>query len=146
MTTNSQHEIPVLIEAYEVLSWIREVSGADLVFLGHPVVIACAIIALYPSIGKVTAPTKHGAKEALADLRVPGAGDCVRVAVHALQSGGSATDMLDEMRRYWSRSQAGGHKGNVDPGIAQAIKLEPYFRENVGPWLALNITSANPGS
>lgn len=146
MSSALEHEIPELLEAGEVLSWIRDVSGADLVFPGHPVVIACAIIALYGALPQVTAGTEQGSIEALADGRVPGTGDCVRCAVHALQSGGTVSEMLDEMRRYWSRSQAGGHMGNVDPGIAQALKLEPYFRENVEPWLALSTKPQYSGS
>ncbi|WP_274644729.1 hypothetical protein [Pseudomonas serbica] len=136
MTSRLQHELPKLHETNEVLSWIRQVSGADLVFPGHPVVIACSIMALYSDIAQVTAPaTEVGSAEAMADGRVPGAGDCVRAALHALTSGASVGEMLETMRRYWSRSQAGGHMGNVDPGIAQALKLEPYFRENVENWL-----------
>jgi hypothetical protein len=142
MTTNSQHEIPKLRETNEVLSWIRQVSGADLVFPGHPVVIACAIMTLYPNIAQVTAPaTEGGSAEAMADGRVPGTGDCVRSALHALTSGDSVSEMLEAMRGYWSRSQAGGHMGNVDPGIAQAMKLEPYFSENVETWLARDTTA-----
>lgn len=141
MTTQSQHEIPKLRETNEVLSWIRQVSGADLVFPGHPVVIACAIMTLYPNLAQVTAPaTEGGSAEAMADGRVPGTGDCVRSALHALTSGASVSEMLETMRRYWSRSQAGGHMGNVDPGIAQAMKFEPYFRENVETWLGLDTT------
>lgn len=144
MTNDSQHELPKLPklrETNEVLSWIRQITGADLVFPGHPVVIACAIMTLYPNLSQVTAPaTDVGSTEAMADGRVPGTGDCVRAALHALTSGASVSDMLEAMRRYWSRSQAGGHMGNVDPGIAQALKLEPYFRENVEAWLGLDTT------
>lgn len=141
MTSRSQHEIPKLHETNEVLSWIRQVSGTDLVFPGHPVVIACAIMALYPDLAQVTAPaTEGGSAEAMADGRVPGAGDCVRAALHAFTSDASVGEMLEGMHRYWSRSQAGGHMGNVDPGIAQALKLEPYFRENVENWLGLVTT------
>lgn len=146
MSSALEHEIPELLEAGEVLSWIREVSGTDLVFPGHPVVIACAIIALYGALPSVIAGTENGSIEALADSRIPGTSDCVRCAVHALKSGRSVSEMLDEMRRYWSRSQAGGHMGNVDPGIAQALKLEPYFRENVEPWLALSSKPQYSGS
>ena len=144
MTTDLPHEIPNYIESGEVLSWIRKVSGADVVFPGHPVVIACAIMALYRDVGQVTAKTKHCSRQAMADMRVPGAGDCVRAAVHALTCGSSVGEMLDYMRQYWSRSQAGGHKGNVDPGIAQALKLEPYFRDNVETWLGLTAMPQNP--
>jgi hypothetical protein len=105
MTTHSQHQIPKLRETNEVLSWIRQVSGTDLVFPGHPVVIACTIMALYPNLAQVTAPpTEGGSAEALADGRVPGAGDCVRSALHALTSGASVSEMLEMMRQYWSRS------------------------------------------
>lgn len=143
MSSALKHVIPELLEIEDVMSWIREASGADLVFPGHPVVIACAIIGLYGDLPQVNAATDLGSTQAMADQRVPGTGDCVRVALHALQSGGSISEMVDDMRRYWSRSQAGGHMGNVDPGIAQAMKLEPYFRENVMNWLALSDTQ-NP--
>lgn len=136
MTTTLTHEIPELQETGEVMSWIREVSGADLVFPGHPVVIACAIMALYSSKSQAMAGTELGSIDAMANLTVPGTGDCVRVALQAMKNGVSESEMLDEMNRYWSRSLAGGHIGNVDPGIAQAMKFAPYFRENVGPWLA----------
>jgi hypothetical protein len=36
--------------------------------------------------------------------------------------------------------------GNVDPGIAQAMKLEPYFRDNVETWLGLTPTKRHSGA
>lgn len=78
-----------------------------------------------------------GGATALADSRIPGAGDHVGAAMRTLEFGSRGADadtMIAHARRYWESGQAGGHVKNVDAGMAQAEKIEPYFRAVSAEW------------
>lgn len=118
---------------------IESLTGDWPVYPGHPLVLAAAIIELFPDFAAANKLTVHGWSEALADYRVPGAGDHVGAAMHTLALGaqGASVDvMVQYANAYWDRGKAGGHSTSVEPGRRQAHALEHHFREHVKAWLA----------
>lgn len=118
---------------------IHELTGTWPVYPGHPLVLATAIMRVFPSYAAAAAPSDHGWCEALADSRITGAGDHVSAAMGVLQlgaSGAHADAMVERARDYWDRGNAGGHTKNVAPGQAQAMSVEPHFRELAKRWFA----------
>ena len=79
-------------------TFIREETGESLVYPGHPLVVATAIMAAFPDFCSANKPTKNGWCEALGDNRIPGAGDHVGAAMRCLQIGseGSTPDQMIE--------------------------------------------------
>lgn len=101
-------------------------TNSGVVYPGHPLVLATIIMEIYGSFDEANAPTGHGWCEALADHRIPGAGDHVGAAVRTLAigaKGGTADEMIAYANRYWSEGNAGGHLKNVVAGQQQADAL-----------------------
>ncbi|ENG0049967.1 hypothetical protein ABR862_004895 [Pseudomonas aeruginosa] len=123
--------------------FIREVTGDWPVYPGHPLVLATAIMAVFPDFESANKSTEHGWCAALGDSRIPGAGDHVRAAMRCLKigsQGGSAEQMIERASRYWVDGNAGGHHKYVQAGIEQAAAIEAKFRELASSW---TFTAAN---
>lgn len=123
-------------------------GGFALVYPGHPLVLALLIMRAFPDYAAANAPTEHGWCQALADSRIPGAGDHVGAAMRTLavgHQGGTIDQMVEYANDYWSRGKAGGHLGNVEAGAAQAQALEPVFRDVAAAWFALPVLAAQAG-
>ncbi len=117
---------------------ILDLSGSPMVYPGHPLVLATAIMKVFGTFDEANAPTGHGWCAALGDDRIPGAGDHVGAAMRTLTVGaeGEGVDaMVAYARRYWEDGQAGGHQRNVAAGAAQARAIEPAFRALAQKWL-----------
>lgn len=116
---------------------IEELTGSGPVYPGHPLVLATAIMRVFPSFAAANAPSGHGWCVALADSRIPGAGDHVGAAMRTLELGSrgiAVDDLVAHAMRYWEEGQAGGHAKNVDAGKFQAGMIEPHFRAIAGKW------------
>jgi hypothetical protein len=115
---------------------IQELTGKWPVYPGHPLVLATAIMKVFPSFAEANAPSGHGWCEALADSRIPGAGDHVGAAMRTLELG--TREGVDAMVvyacSYWDRGQAGGHVNYVAEGAEQAMAIEPHFRALAARW------------
>lgn len=110
---------------------IQELTGGWPVYPGHPLVLATAIMRVFPTFADANQPAEHSWCAALADSRIPGAGDHVGAAMRTLNLGSLGADadnMIAHAMKYWDAGQAGGHINNVDAGKAQAEKIEPHFR------------------
>lgn len=107
------------------------------VYPGHPLVLATIIMEIYGSFNEANAPSGHGWCQALADHRIPGAGDHVGAAMRTLAigaKGGTVDEMVAYANRYWSEGNAGGHLKNVDAGLQQAEALVDRFRDLAAAW------------
>lgn len=116
---------------------IRDLTGEWPVYPGHPLVVATAIMKVFPTFGEANRRSEQGCCAALADSRIPGAGDHVGAAMSLLRlgaTGASADAMIEYGATYWSRGQAGGHAAKVQPGQDQAMVAEPHFRALVKEW------------
>ncbi len=116
---------------------IQELTGDWPVYPGHPLVLATAIMQIFPTYAAANLPTGHGWCAALGDSRIPGAGDHVGAAMQTLEMGfrGDTVDaMVAYASQYWESGQAGGHKENVADGRAQAEQIEPHFRSIAAEW------------
>lgn len=116
---------------------IHECTGAAMVYPGHPLVVATAIMKVYPNFEEANAKTESGWCEALSDHRIPGAGCHVNAAMRLLKmgvDGAPAEGMIEYGRRYWVEGRAGGHEKNVEAGQAQAEAVEPEFRAMAATW------------
>lgn len=125
---------------------IQELTGQWPVYPGHPLVLATAIMHVFSTYAEANRPTGHGYCQALADSRIPGAGDHVGAAMRTLELGAHGQDvdaMVAYASLYWEHGQAGGHEKNVAEGKAQAEKVEPYFRSIASEWFKQ--TSAEVG-
>lgn len=117
--------------------FIREVTGEWPVYPGHPLVLATAIMAMFPDYLSANKPTEHGWCVALGDSRIPGAGDHVGAAMRCLKigsEGGTAEQMIAFADRYWVGGNAGGHHKYVQGGLKQAAAIEAKFRELANSW------------
>ena len=118
---------------------IKDLTGDFPVYPGHPLTLATAIMKVFPSYEAANRPSGHGWCEALADGRIPGAGDHVGAALQVLKLGadGAGEDaMVEYARAYWGRGSAGGHFKNVASGQVQANAIEPHFRALAKTWFA----------
>lgn len=70
---------------------IHELTGAWPVYPGHPLVLATAIMRVFPCFADANAPSGQGCT-ALADSRIPGAGDHVGAAMRTLELGLNGED------------------------------------------------------
>lgn len=125
---------------------IQELTGQWPVYPGHPLVLATAIMRVFSTYAEANRPTGHGYCQALADSRIPGAGDHVAAAMRTLELGARGEDvdaMIAHASLYWEHGQAGGHVKNVAAGKAQAEKVEPHFRTIASEWFKQ--TSAEVG-
>lgn len=116
---------------------IHELTGDWPVYPGHPLVLATAIMHVFATFAEANEPTEQGYCAALADSRIPGAGDHVGAAMRTLElgsRGANADAMVAYAARYWETGQAGGHIKKVDAGKAQAEKIEPHFRAMAEQW------------
>lgn len=112
-------------------------TGRGVVYPGHPLVVATIIMEIYGSFDEANAPTGHGWCEALADHRIPGAGDHVGAAMRTLAigaKGGTADEMIAYANGYWSEGNAGGHLKNVEAGLQQAEAFVARFRDLAAAW------------
>ncbi|MFK4705631.1 hypothetical protein ABIC83_002470 [Roseateles asaccharophilus] len=127
---------------------IEKMTGSWPVYPGHPLVLATAIMKIFPTFTDANATTEHGWSAALSDQRIPGAGDHVGAAMRVLEigaKGGAVDEMVQYATRYWTDGRAGGHERNVASGIEQAAAIEPHFRAAAASWFtapALAETSA----
>ena len=116
---------------------IHELTGDWPLYPGHPLVLSTAIMREFPSFAEANAPSGHGWCTALADSRIPGAGDHVGAAMRMLELGSRGADadtMIAHASRYWEAGQAGGHIKKLDAGMAQAERIAPYFRAVSAVW------------
>lgn len=118
---------------------IKDLTGDWPVYPGHPLVLATAIMSVFPKFSEANHPTEHGWCQALVDSRIPGAGDHVGAAMRVLELGAKGAG-VDEMVKcamdYWASGNAGGHHDNVEAGRAQAHTAEARFRELAAVWFA----------
>lgn len=125
---------------------IKDLTGNWPVYPGHPLVLATAIMKVFPTFESANKPSGHGWCEALADCRIPGAGDHVGAAMRVLKLGldGAGQDaMVEYAMDYWDRGNAGGHVENVEAGQEQAKAIEPHFRALVDSWFAHRASEAH---
>lgn len=118
---------------------IKDLTGEWPVYPGHPLVLATAIMKVFPDFDAANAKTPHGWSAALGDGRIPGAGDHVGAAVRVLEigaKGGGTQEMVTYANEYWTRGQAGGHVNAVAAGAAQAEAIRPHFEAAAGEWIA----------
>lgn len=118
---------------------VKDLSGSDFVYPGHPLVVATVIMKTYPDFQSANKPTGLGFGEAVGDNNVPGAGCHVGAAMRVLQLGSegcSVDEIVRWAREYWEEGQAGGHTKYVGSGVAQARAIEPHFRELAAQWFA----------
>lgn len=141
-------EIPIfLLESMSCMNgsiFIEKLTGSWPVFPVHPLVVATVIMEAFPDFDAANKPTGHGCCAALGDQRIPGAGDHVGAAMRVLQlgaAGASAEAMIKHADEYWTRGGAGGHSSKVAPGSAQALAIEPAFRERARRWLASKVAA-----
>ena len=116
---------------------IRELTGDWPVFPGHPLVLATAIMRVFPSFDEANSPSGHGCSPALSDSRIPGSGDHVVAALQTLALGahGQSPDaMIAYASRYWQEGNAGGYAKNVAAGQSQAENIEAQFRSIASDW------------
>lgn len=128
--------------------FIKQATGAWPVYPGHPLVLATAIMAVFPDFKTAIKPTEHGWSVAHSDSRIPGAGDHVGAAMSLLRLGSeglSTEQMIDYGKRYWERGQAGGHVDHVQAGIEQAEAIESAFRQLAAEW-CFSQASTEPAS
>ena len=116
---------------------IKDLTGDWPVYPGHPLVLATAIMRVFPDFESANKPTEHGWCQALADSRIPGAGDHVGAAMWVLRRGANGEGveaMLAYASDYWERGNAGGHVQNVEAGRKQATVIEQTFRDAAATW------------
>jgi hypothetical protein len=116
---------------------IMRLSGSWMVYPGHPLVLATAIMSIYPDFTSANGITVSGFPQALTDNSIPGSGDHVEAALDTLElgaKGASLEEMIAFANDYWIRGKAGGHIKNVDDGSAQALAMHDAFRELVSVW------------
>jgi hypothetical protein len=119
--------------------FIQQETGSLPVYPGHPLVLAAAIMYLYPNLEAALAQVTPGCSAALSDDRVSGAGCHMRAALTCLgmgAAGGTVGEMIDYAQRYWVDEGAGGHVDQVEAGNMQAEKMKPVFQRLIGPWLS----------
>lgn len=93
-------------------AFIKQATGSYPVYPGHTLVLATAIMAVFPDFESASRPTEHGWSFAHSDSRIPGAGDHVGAAVSLLRlgsEGSNAEQMIEYGKRYWEQGKAGGH-------------------------------------
>lgn len=118
---------------------IQDMTGDWPVYPGHPLVLATAIMKLFPNFAAANAPTAHGWCAALGDSRIPGAGDHVGAAVRVLSLGAqgvSIDTMIQAAIEYWDGGRAGGHVKSVESGQLQAERIRPHFEHAARAWFA----------
>lgn len=116
---------------------IYDLTGESIVYPGHPLVLATAIMQVFQSYMEANKSTEQGYSAALRDSRIPGSGCHVQAAMSTLSlgaRGGDIDTMIVYAKQYWEEGRAGGHDRYVDAGIAQAKKIEPYFRAFAAEW------------
>jgi hypothetical protein len=110
-----------------------------IVYPGHPLTIATLILTKYGTSGVdlAVAFAKHEAKDgyscpnALADVDIPGAGDCVYNALDILQ--GIRTGIrtpeaaVAEAAAIWRYERASDYKDKLEAGEAEAKSIEGDF-------------------
>lgn len=119
--------------------FIHQETGSLPVYPGHPLVLAAAIMDLYPNLEAALKQVTPGCSAALSDDRLSGAGCHMRAALTCLgmgAAGGSVGEMIDYANRYWVDGGAGGHADHVAAGVVQAEKMQPVFQRLIGPWLS----------
>lgn len=107
--------------------FIRGVTGEWLIYPGHPLVLAQAIMEVFPDCLSSNKPTENGWRVALVDHQIPGAADHVGAAMRCLKivsEGGTAEQMIEYATCYWVDGKAGGHQNNVQAGIEQVAAIE----------------------
>lgn len=118
---------------------IMDITGDQMIYPGHPLVLAVTIMHVFPNFDEANKQTEHGWCEALADPRIPGAGDHVGASMRVLKLGANgcgAEAMIEYARDYWDRGNAGGLHKNVEAGRAQAAMVETSFRELAKTWFS----------
>ncbi|QMI49976.1 hypothetical protein [Burkholderia sp. MBR-1] len=135
----------VIRNQVDTYRWMQVHLGGPAVYPGHPLVLASVIMHTFATFDAADEPTGFGWCKALADCRVPGAGDHVGAAMRVLRmgrDGATVDEMVTEANRYWNCGRAGGHVKNVEAGSAQSFRLEPLFRAKADSWLESNADSA----
>jgi len=117
--------------------FIKKHTGNYMIYPGHPLVLACAIMHQFKGIEAAIDRQGLGYEAAMASNNIPGAGCHVHAALTVLKKGAegcSVDEMVLHANEYWVRGNAGGHDKNVEAGIDQAKALEKWFREHITEW------------
>jgi hypothetical protein len=114
-------------------------DGKLSVYPGHPLTIAYIISVAFASMDEALAPPKHGgdypSHEALANIRIPGAGSEVWGGITLLQRLRDEEITVDQAVRladdHWLGVTTDGHRDARAPGQAQADMVKPKLAEIV---------------
>lgn len=122
----------------EIVLEIKKIIGEFPAYPYHPLITATEIMMAFPDLATAEAATPRGWPRALEESKVGGAGDMVYAGLRTLQrsrEGVSIDDLIAHASRAWNDCRAGGHENSIEPGNAQALRLEPKFRELCATWL-----------
>lgn len=142
MRDEGREEIPVeqttISSQLDTYRWAQDRLGDGPAYPGHPLVLSTIIMHAFDSMEAADKRTIDGWSAALADCRIPGAGDHVEQAMRILRmgrDGATPDEMIAAAHRYWTDGKAGGHVTNVALGNEQAAKIEQLFRSKAATWL-----------
>ena len=117
--------------------FIQKVSGNDLVYPGHPLVLAAVVMHLYPSYSQASKKSaRANLPEAVADVHIPGEGKSLFAAMECLSNGNggvSVDGMVMWAKSLWEPRQAQYPK-TFEKCVAQAEVFEATFRELASEW------------
>lgn len=111
----------------------------DVVYPGHPVVVALCVVSRFDSYEKAIEPMSKGTPRALGDLHIPGSGGCVYLALELLKrlrNGSSWEDSIQWADEAWARvdDQRSRDKGRWKKGQDQADGLKPRLLKFKAWW------------
>lgn len=104
----------------------------DVVYPGHPLVIAYVISKVYTNPSAALEKTEHNAHHALGSLDVPGAGGEVWAAIDVikgLRDGKSPDSVLQLADHRWEMTTFNGHKDAYVDGQLQADEVKTKLNE-----------------
>lgn len=143
MTESSSSETNTLVRPvptqFESRDFLANNTGMPFVYPGHPLVIATCILRTFDSFAEASARSgNHSYPEALTHSAIPGAGGEVYQALdflkRILEGRLDPKEALSFASERWKQNGAGGHTEAVEPGIAQAAKLEEVFLTLLQKW------------
>ena len=121
----TQRSLPPIVTQWDHAKYL---DGQYSVYPGHPLTIAYVISVAFPALADALA--KHGdypAHEALADVRIPGAGSAVWNGIDFLTRvrDGVCTpeQAIEWAENQWRHDTSNGHLSAYQPGQAQADKV-----------------------
>lgn len=114
-------------------------NGEDLVYPGHPVVIAYLIMRRFESYVEATEKNEGAMyNRALSSADIPGGGGEVNMALDILKAcivdKREPSAVADEYSKYWLDYKAGGHLKSVDSGNKQYLHIREMFLDKIKYW------------